>query len=226
VKNYMKLAIEKPCSENFDKFKKTAKGGFCDACKKEVVDFTNMNDAQIKAYFTTHSQKNTCGKFKNDQLKAFTIQPPRYKRFGFLTGISMAFLSLFAFNNLQAQKTENKTKSLEKDPFKIIKQQQEKTVMVSGTILDDSGPLPGTSVVVKGTTNGTQTDFDGNFSFSEPLKKGDILVVSNIGYESKEIVISDENSASTVRLNVSMHSVDDIIIMGEVAVKKVYQSKN
>ena len=37
---------------------------------------------------------------------------------------------------------------------------------ISGTVSDKNGPLPGATVLVKGTTNGTQTDFDGNFSLS------------------------------------------------------------
>ncbi|MEX0361742.1 MAG: carboxypeptidase-like regulatory domain-containing protein, partial [Allomuricauda sp.] len=41
-----------------------------------------------------------------------------------------------------------------------------KAQTVSGTVTDVNGPLPGASVLVKGTTNGTQTDFDGNYTLS------------------------------------------------------------
>src|SRR5690606_12201457 len=53
--------------------------------------------------------------------------------------------------------------------------------IVSGTVVDQSGqPLPGASVVEKGTTNGTQSDFDGNFSI-ELQNENAILVVSYVG---------------------------------------------
>lgn len=57
---------------------------------------------------------------------------------------------------------------------------------VSGTVTDESGPLPGVSVIVKGTNKGTITDFDGNYSVS--ASKGDRLVFSYVGYDTKEVV--------------------------------------
>ncbi|MEZ4840987.1 MAG: carboxypeptidase-like regulatory domain-containing protein [Flavobacteriaceae bacterium] len=66
---------------------------------------------------------------------------------------------------------------------------QEKTV--SGTVSDESGPLPGVSVVVKGTTSGTETDFDGKYSIT--VKTGDILRFSFVGMTAKEVVVGDSN---------------------------------
>ena len=51
---------------------------------------------------------------------------------------------------------------------------------VSGTVTDGSEPIPGVSVIVKGTTNGTTTDFDGNYTIS--ANNGDILVFSYVGF--------------------------------------------
>ena len=56
----------------------------------------------------------------------------------------------------------------------------------TGTVVDALGPVIGASVVVKGTTNGTITDFDGNFSIPN-VKKGDILEISFVGYKTLEI---------------------------------------
>ena len=52
---------------------------------------------------------------------------------------------------------------------------------VTGTVVDDLGPVAGASVVVKGTTNGNITDMDGNFTL-EGVKNGDIIQISFIGY--------------------------------------------
>lgn len=72
---------------------------------------------------------------------------------------------------------------------------QSKTV--SGTVSDQNGvPLPGVSVLEKGTSNGTQTDFDGNYKIK--VKEGAILTFSYISMKTKEAV------ALTETLNVSL----------------------
>ncbi|WP_340202544.1 carboxypeptidase-like regulatory domain-containing protein [Ascidiimonas sp. W6] len=224
MKEQINLEIKEPCSENFNNFKQTAKGGFCDSCQKEVIDFTKMNAQETMHYFKTHDQKNTCGKFYNHQLKTYQHSEIRNNRFGFLAGIGFAFLSLFSFNTTQAQDNNKEAGTLENDPSKIINQKQEKEILVNGTVSDYSGPLPGASVVLEGTTIGIQTDFDGNFTFPKKLKKGDVLVFSYVGFQSKKVVIRDGNSASKTKLNISM-TMDAHILLGEIAVKKVFQSK-
>ena len=59
---------------------------------------------------------------------------------------------------------------------------------VTGTVSDASGPLPGVNVLVKGTSTGTVTDFDGNFTIA--ADSGTTLVFSFIGYLTQEIVVS------------------------------------
>ena len=59
---------------------------------------------------------------------------------------------------------------------------------VTGTVSDNSGPVPGVNIIVKGTTTGTQTDFDGNYSLD--VKSSDaVLVFSFIGYKTQEIPV-------------------------------------
>jgi len=70
---------------------------------------------------------------------------------------------------------------------------QEKTV--SGTVTESSGqPLPGASVVVRGSTSGTQTDFDGKFAIK--AKVGDILVFSYVGMEAKTVTVGASNTVN------------------------------
>ena len=68
------------------------------------------------------------------------------------------------------------------DDVKITQQSETAT----GTVVDAMGPVIGASVVVKGTTNGVITDFDGNFSIPG-VKKGAILEISFVGYATKEV---------------------------------------
>eukprot|EP01093_Parvamoeba_rugata_P015390 TRINITY_DN5397_c0_g1_i4.p1 TRINITY_DN5397_c0_g1~~TRINITY_DN5397_c0_g1_i4.p1 ORF type:complete len:1090 (-),score=218.72 TRINITY_DN5397_c0_g1_i4:1259-4528(-) len=86
------------------------------------------------------------------------------------------------YNTFDPQAFQSKSKS--------IKQIFQQTV--TGIVLDNLGqPLPGANVLEKGTTNGTQTDFDGNYTLNVP---GDaILVVSYIGFKGKEISVNNQN---------------------------------
>ena len=60
---------------------------------------------------------------------------------------------------------------------------------VSGTIIDDASmPLPGVTIIIKGTTTGTTSDFDGNFSIT--ASNGDVLVFSYVGFDTQEVTIS------------------------------------
>lgn len=61
---------------------------------------------------------------------------------------------------------------------------------ISGNVSSEDGPLPGATVVVKGTENGTSTDFDGNFTIN--ASDGDVLIVSFIGFETQEVEVSGD----------------------------------
>jgi len=83
---------------------------------------------------------------------------------------------------------------------------------ITGTVTDADGtPLPGANVIVKGTTNGTQTDFDGNFTITAASDA--TLVFSYVGFATQEIAINGQTS-----INVSMaedaNKLDEVIIVG------------
>ncbi len=84
---------------------------------------------------------------------------------------------------------------------------QEKTI--SGTVTEESGALPGVSVLIKGTTNGTETDFDGKYSIK--AKTGDTLVFSYLGYNSVEKKVGSSNSINVV-LVAGGEVLDEVII--------------
>ena len=82
---------------------------------------------------------------------------------------------------------------------------------ISGKVSDGSGPLPGVSVVVKGSTIGTETDFDGKYSIK--ASSGDILTFRYLGYLS-----IDKTIGSSSIINVSMKEdaniLDEVVIVG------------
>lgn len=90
---------------------------------------------------------------------------------------------------------------------------------VTGTVLDNNGiPLPGATIVEKGTTNGTQTDFDGNFSI-EVASEDATLSISYIGYQLQEIVLNGKSNI-TVTLEEDSQSLDEVVVVGYGSQKK------
>lgn len=78
--------------------------------------------------------------------------------------------------------------------FCIVAFAQEKTI--TGVVSDNLGPLPGANVIVKGTTRGTQTDFDGKYSIK--AKEGETLVFSFTGYNYKSVKITKATTINVV----------------------------
>ena len=82
---------------------------------------------------------------------------------------------------------------------------------VTGTVSDEMGPLPGASVLVKGTTNGTQTDFDGNYTIDAPSNA--TLVISYIGFKTMEVAIDNQTTIS-VTLQEDASKLDEVVVTG------------
>ncbi|WP_179315740.1 carboxypeptidase-like regulatory domain-containing protein [Winogradskyella undariae] len=223
MKNQFNLNIKTPCSEKFDQFSPTSNGGFCGSCKKEVIDFTKMNTQEIITFFKNKETQNTCGRFNNNQLKIYNQKTPENHKLNFLSGIAIACLALFSSITAQAQEVK-KTMTSTDGASKIEANKSEKNIIVKGNVSENNQPLPGANVILQGSTIGIATDFDGNFEFPEKLKKGDVLIISYIGFEAQKVVIENNKSAAEIDLKIDME-MTSCVIMGEVAVKKVYQSK-
>lgn len=86
----------------------------------------------------------------------------------------------------------------------------QQTNTAKGFVKDSTGePIIGASVIVKGTTNGTITDFDGNFTL-DGVKKGDVIVISFVGYESQEVTFQGQPITVTLK--------DDTQLLEEIVV--------
>ncbi|VAW10365.1 Outer membrane TonB-dependent transporter, utilization system for glycans and polysaccharides (PUL), SusC family [hydrothermal vent metagenome] len=88
----------------------------------------------------------------------------------------------------------------------------EEQLQVNGTITDNNGqPLPGASIVEKGATNGTQSDFDGNFSVTIADQNA-ILVISYLGFTTKEIAVNGNTNLSII-LEESTASLEEVVVV-------------
>ncbi|HEA30055.1 MAG TPA: TonB-dependent receptor [Leeuwenhoekiella sp.] len=89
---------------------------------------------------------------------------------------------------------------------------------VSGTITDDTGPLPGVSVLVKGTSNGVVTNFDGIYSINNVPEDG-VLVFSYVGFKTKEIEVNNQTEIST-SLESDVSALDEVVVVGYGTMKR------
>ena len=90
---------------------------------------------------------------------------------------------------------------------------------VSGKVTDSSGePLVGVNVLVKGTTNGTMTDYNGNWNLSN-LRQGAVLVFSSIGYASEEVTVGS-NNVINVTLKDDSAFLDEVVVVGYGTARK------
>ena len=91
-------------------------------------------------------------------------------------------------------------------------------VDVQGTVKDEAGePVIGASVIIEGTSDGTVTDFDGNFLLR--AQQGAKLVVSYVGYKSQTLTVID-NRPLSITLSEDTEVLDDVVVIGYGTSKK------
>lgn len=92
----------------------------------------------------------------------------------------------------------------------LVKETEKKDGYVSGTIKDDTGlPLPAANVVIKGTSTGTQTDFDGKYTIE--ANPNDILIIRAIGHRTIE---RKANQAGLIIMQEDLSTLDEVVITG------------
>ena len=86
------------------------------------------------------------------------------------------------------------------------------SVIVSGNVSDNIDIVPGVNVIEKGTTNGTTTDFNGNYEISVASNKS-ILVFSYVGYASQEITVTKQRTLN-IKLIEDAQALDAVVVRG------------
>lgn len=103
---------------------------------------------------------------------------------------------------------------LQAAPHKVVTKmystQQDNTCV--GQVLDQKGEtVIGASVIVKGTSNGTITDFDGNFTLNE-VKTGDMIEISYVGYQTQVVQYDGKTLKITLKENTEL--LDEVVVVG------------
>jgi TonB-linked SusC/RagA family outer membrane protein len=98
-------------------------------------------------------------------------------------------------------------------PSLAIETNAPQNVPVAGRVTDLKGePLPGVTVLVKGTTTGTSTGTDGTFSLSVP--ENSTLVFSSVGFKTQELPVAGANSSITITLSDDQQSLKEVVVVG------------
>ncbi|BAO77685.1 carboxypeptidase-like regulatory domain-containing protein [Winogradskyella sp. PG-2] len=215
------INIPEPCHEDWNKMTPKEKGLHCHSCHKTVFDFTTKTDEQIIKTFETEGK--VCGRFKTQQLNREIVLTRKDKN----NYLSWAASGLFAFLALGNQEVnaQGKPKIVQTDSVKVpqIKGKVATSILnkkvYSGTLTttSDGLPLPGASVIIKGTSVGTQTDFDGKYKIQANI--GNILVFSYMGMDPIEIVLSN---SYTIDVALVENIMGEIVTVGLITYSSNY----
>lgn len=213
MKKAISINIPKPCHEDWTKMTPKDQGRHCLACNKTVIDFTKKTDESIIK--TIASNGNLCGRFKVQQLNRKLVLQ-RKERNNYMSLVASGLFAFFALGN-QDIHAQGKPKTVNVDSLKApqVKGKIATSVLnervISGIVItaDDGLPLPGASVIVKGTSRGQQTDFDGKYTIKASV--GDILVISYVGMVDTEITVG---STSTININLQLDATLMEVVVG------------
>lgn len=195
MRKAIKVNIPEPCHEDWNKMSPRDKGRHCAACNKTVMDFTSRTDEQIVKTLTNTEQ--ICGRFKTSQLNREMVLTRKDKN----NYLSLIASGVLAFMTLGSQDilAQGSPKTVKVDSLKTPKVKgkiaqsilKEKVVTGLVTTAEDGLPLPGASVIVKGTARGAQTDIDGKYSIK--VSVGEILQFSYVGQKDSQVIIGSAN---------------------------------
>ena len=180
----------------------TDQGRFCNACAKEVIDFSTMTDTQVLNYFTNLTHENVCGRALPEQLDRTITRPeqPKKRLFWYWNYMVMFFMFFTKGNNANAQTCTKPATELTPVTNSDVRGEvitmggikRDGNRIVTGKVVDiDGNPVSFASVKIKGTRTGVSADANGAYS----LKVGSnaILIISGASYKETEVPVGNQN---------------------------------
>ncbi|UTA67612.1 carboxypeptidase-like regulatory domain-containing protein [Emticicia sp. 21SJ11W-3] len=219
------LNVDNPCHERWESFLPTSTGGFCASCAKNVIDFSQMSESQVVAFFRDRqaSADNVCGRFRDDQLKKnYRIEDwfPEWSEGGRYDSIEIPLMILSnqqssGFIKLPHMKHTKLIRNVAAAimTFFCIEDGIAQNRLISGRVVDaDTGDsLSHVSITVKGTKRGVISDLNGRYQIS--ASESDTLIFSFIGYASEKRPVIE---SSEVLMYATM-----TVLSGAVSVKGI-----
>ena len=207
----MQIHIPKPCSESWEQMAPQAKGRYCSACEKTVVDFTRMSDAELIAFLQKSTDQSTCGRLRNDQMDRPLIlpvaHPAWYNRLGLL------FLGVLGTVTAEGQNRKPVLHPVAISPKpqtaqhpvpvkkKVRKRKRIKMIAIKGRVV--SVDSVGVGFIGVGLTKGgwvTRTDSNGYFTLRIPKSRRShaVLKVAGPGFNTWESRLSQLHLKSLI----------------------------
>lgn len=201
------ITIPKPCHENWEAMTLVEKGKFCSTCQKKVFDLTKASDKEIIEVLQNNN--TACGRFTSSQLNR-NLYTNQQKSSYWLLACAALFGFIGLGNHSSYAQVKNDTIKVDTRVNTKFKDSINPNLphKIKGIVSDELGPLPGASVIVKGTTIGTYCDFDGNFEID--AKIGDTLEFTFAGKHKLEHIVTNNNKIKI--------SLTDALIGGEIVV--------
>ena len=185
---------------------------------EEVKISMNLQEQSLAQFFRQVESKTDFKFTYTDNLvdlnQAITVVENNKSLYDVLVAVSMQTHLNFVQVNENIHVKTRKESYREKEVSIVV----DADINVNGTVKDKTGePIPGVTVLVKGTTIGTVTDIDGKYFLVAP--EGAVLIFSFIGFESQSIVLGDKSIINII-LNEDITSLDELVVVGYGTQKK------
>jgi TonB-dependent SusC/RagA subfamily outer membrane receptor len=203
----LQLSIPEPCHENWQQMTPTEQGRFCNACAKEVIDFSSMTDIQVLNYFTNLTHEKVCGRALPEQLDRTISRPeqPKKRLFWYWNYVVMFLMFFIKGNNVAAQSCTKPATEL--TPVNNANLRGEMIVMdelkkngshvVTGKVTDkDGNPVSFASIKIKGANTGISADANGAYSIK--AQPNNILIISGASFVHTEVPLGIQTVVNTV----------------------------
>lgn len=166
-----------------------------------------------KLYYMANSLNQSSLKKRITMMMKKKSNP--WARMKYVYVLPLAAVAVAAFARPEVSNRLDEISSV--DASLLVQNLQDKTVKVSGQVLeaDTKQPVPGVTIVLRGTKNGLMTDKDGKFTFPE-LVEGDVLQFSHIGLQTQAVVVKDEKPL-TVLMKQDVQQIEELVVVGLAA---------
>lgn len=196
------ISIPEPCHENWHAMTPTQQGRFCNACTKEVVDFSMMTDTEILNYFTSVTHEKVCGRALPSQLDRTITRPkdPKKRLFWYWNYIVMFFMFFSKANAVKAQggvKRVTVTEISNAPACKVGEPVKSSSRVISGKVTDiDGNPVSFATIKIKALPTALSADANGEYSIK--VNPNDKLLISSAGFQATEVVIGTHSIINVI----------------------------
>lgn len=229
---YVTLSIPEPCTERWENMQIQGNSRFCDACRRNLVDYSKLTDADLINLLLKQDGK-ICGRFHPNQLNRtlFTENTSHKAKAGYILSGIMALSLLLPFHTAAQTETsvipefyaELRT---DDNPEKTNRCQisNHNPPVIKGRLTDaETGePILFASIRIEGTMNGSTSDVDGYFKILIPEEADTFirytLIISSIGYETKRITVDKANLDQNIQLHLKLE--DATPMLGIIIIEK------